>query len=320
MSEFGIARAWSAGLRILAARPLGHALLLIGLGIGVPLALQLLIGGRAVGFTGGANLTSAALSGGAAVVAVLLVGYLLQGAAYFASLRLGLDPEAGLGGAALYGLAAALVAAIGSGVLIVVLVAGAAQFSDVLAPLVTLILLALLAAAFAPLLAGLMGVGAAVALILMMIYGAATGNVGLAATMVGGSGFVVVLLILFCAALLWLAARLSCTTAVMASRRSFNPFAALAESWRLTWESQFQIMAYLALVGLASLVLLFAVSAGVGMAMVAGGGPATGMDAALGGIFVAILSIPFAYLAVLVPGGIHRTLAETTSGAAEVFA
>ncbi len=92
-------------------------------------------------------------------------------------------------------------------------------------------------AAYFTLVVAVVAVGLALMLALTMVMGAATGQVGMAATMVGGSGVVAVVILVLCGVTLWLAARLCCTTALLAERRSFNLIAALKTSWDLTWKS-----------------------------------------------------------------------------------
>jgi heme/copper-type cytochrome/quinol oxidase subunit 2 len=105
----------------------------------------------------------------------------------------------------------------------------------------------------------------------------------------------------------------------MADRGTVNLFAGLRESWRMTAANQWRIMGYLALIGVVLCVVffVFAVIAGAGMmaGMSSGGAPQMGVGTML---FTLVVSIPFAYLTVLVPAGIYRELRGP--GAAEVFA
>ena len=163
---------------------------------------------------------------------------------------------------------------------------------------------------------------AAVVLVLSMLFGAATGNVGMAATLMGGgSGAVVVLFLVLSLILLWVATRLSCTCAVMADWKSYNLFAAMRESWRLTLEDQWPILRYLLLIAgaMTLFVVLISVAAGAGaMALVQGGG--LGGAGPIAGLALGLfLGIPFALLNVFVPAGIYRDLTRSAL-AAEVFA
>jgi hypothetical protein len=319
-----LAGAWSKGVRFLSGKAAGHAILLIGLGVAVPLLLQLLIVGRPIAFmnppaAGGAAAAQAAAAGSAVAVATF-IAYAFQLVSYFGSWRLGLARHESLGRAAGFGLLAGLIVVIGSGAALTALSAGLMQLAPAAGIVVAAIGFLLLFATFYTLLAALVAVTATLVLVLAMAFGAATGQVGLAATLVGGSGFVVVILIVVAGLLVWLAARLSCTACVMADRRGLNPFAGIAESWRLTWEEQWRIMGYLALIGLVAALVVIGgtVIAGVGLAASLRGGPSPELGIA-GEVIGVLLGIPFAYLTVLVPAGIYRELAGSAAPT-EVFA
>lgn len=314
-----MANAWSWGVRFFAGRWLHHAILLIGIGILVPVALRLLVAGD-VAMTGPAG--APGRSAGPAAGIALAAGYVLQLGSFFASWRLGFGRGETLGRALLFGMLAGLLVSVGFGL---VLVLFAATFGLVGAPLAALLTLLWFMAFFAMILtalAALLGVGICLVLALAMAFGTATGNMGFAATLVGGSGFVVVLLIVLAGVMLWLAARFSCTVTLMAERRSFNLFAAMRESWSLTWDDEWRILRYLAILGLIVALLTVAVAAVAGAAFSAafGGNPAPA--AGIGGAVLQIgLSVPVAILTVLVPAGIHRELAGAPAAAsAEVFA
>jgi hypothetical protein len=188
--------------------------------------------------------------------------------------------------------------------------------------LVGLIPIVLVVAIFYTLPAALMATIASIVLVLSMLLSAVTGNVGMAATLLGGgSGAVVVLFLVLSVALMWLTTRLSCTTSLTADWKSWNLVAAIRESWRLTLEEQWPILRYLLLIAFALAVILIALSlvAGIGMAaLVQGGSLAAGGQIAALAIGLAI-GIPFAFLNVLVPAGIYRQLTRSAM-AAEVFA
>ena len=155
--------------------------------------------------------------------------------------------------------------------------------------------------------AAMFGVGIVLLLVVSMIVGMASGYPGLAATLVGGSGLVVVLLIVLAGAMLWLAARFSCMTCIMADRRSVNVFGAVAESWRLTWEDQWLILRYLALIGfgLAAIIFIGLLAAGYGLASIFGDSETP--ELGIGVIIIGVaLGIPFAFLTVMIPAGIYR--------------
>lgn len=325
MREFSFVSAWTLGVRFFSGKALVHAALLLGIGVLVPFVLQVALvegeGGAAPPpvSAGGISALAAAGTAGALGVAALAVGYLLQVGSYFASWRLGLARGENPAAATLYGFIAALITFGGFFVLLVVLAGGLGAVSPALGIIAAMVAgLAMLATLFTTL-AALVAVGVALLLGLAMLFGTAMGNAGMAATLVGGSGFIVVLLIVAAGVLLWLAGRLSCTTAILAERKSFNLFAAMAESWRLTWDDEWRIMRYLGLLGVGIALVSFGVAfaAGAGLAMLQGTPPSQDSMVALAAQL--LVSIPFAYLSVLVPAGIYRELAGAPV-AVDVFA
>jgi hypothetical protein len=316
--------AWSLGFALIARRPAGHLVILVGLGIVVPFALQYAIAGEAAGMMGAAALGRSGLGTGAPALLAMALGLALQTGSYFASWRLGLDAGASLGGAVLYGLLAGLIAMVVIAVVATAAIMAAAQLwtpgAVLLGALIGLIPLSAVAALFYTALAALAAALVALLLIAAMAFGTATGQVGLAATLVGGRGDLVVVLLVICGVLLWLAARLSCTAALMADRKSVNLIAAARESWRLTWDEQWAILRYLALIGfaLALLILGVALAAGLGASALAGedGGPALQLGAVVLRLAVAV---PLAFLSVMVPAGIYRELTRADISA-DIFA
>ena len=260
MEFFSIRNAWRYGVDFLSGRMLHHFVILLGLGIVpaycLPLALGTPAGEQPAPVLAAQNVLGMLPPGGAAAALVLAFGYVLQTASYFASWRRGLSRNGSLGGAIGFGLLAGLLAAMIYVALIVAATVAADQIGAFGAWLLgILVLLFPLAAAFAvfyTLFAALVAVGLATALILAMIFGALMGDIGFAATLVGGSGMITVVLLVMSAILLWLAARFSCTTSVMADRRSFNLIGAMRESWRLTLDEQWVIARYLGLIAFAS--------------------------------------------------------------------
>ena len=122
MDSFSMRGAWSFGLRFFAHRQLLHILILIGMGIAVPLILQFAVFGRIMGMANPAMLseqstsyeagtTNSALAQGWKVTTaplVLIFGYFLQIASYFASWRLGFSIGRPAPEAFLFGLLASL--------------------------------------------------------------------------------------------------------------------------------------------------------------------------------------------------------------------
>ena len=328
MDYFSIRGAWGHGLGFFSGRLRLHALVLIGIGLIPAYALQFAVGSQpgdlppelfgAMG-PGGSPVTGVA--GGVTVI----LGYIFQTGSYFASWRLGLSREASPADAIGYGMLAGFMAIAACVALVAVGVVGAVSIgwsgAWLVAAFLILIPLAIAMAAFYTLFAALLATGAALVLVLAMIVGAITGEVGLAATMTGGSGMITVVLLVMSVILLWLAARFSCATSIMAERRGFNLIAAIRLSWQLTLEDQWAITRYLAMIAavLAVIILLLAAAAGVGAAaFVEAGGEVPARSQALGILIALILGVPLAFLAVMIPAGIYRDL-NRASTAAEVF-
>lgn len=338
MDSFSMRGAWSFGYRFFAQRPGGHILVLIGIGVILPCLLQYVLaestaGVPGPGLTGQRPLLIATRSTTTGIVAgaALLFSYFLQLASWFISWRIGFGAGRPLGGAILFGLLAALLA-----VAIFALVGGPAIWAaqaaissgiPFIGLLIALIPLVMVFALFYTLPAALMATIASIVLVFTMVFGTVTGNVGMAATLIGGgSGAVVVLFLVMSAALMWLATRFSCTTSVMADWKSYNLLAAMRESWRLTLEDQWIILRYLALIafGLAILIIAASLVAGIGAAAYFQGSSGFQGNSGAGGQIVVLLvgvvvGTPLAFLVVLLPAGIYRELTRS-SLAAEVFA
>jgi hypothetical protein len=334
MDTFSMRGAWAFGYRFFVHRPAGHIFVLIVIGVLLPALLQYGLAlaspptlGAARTGQGGPLLINQNAAAGAQAGAALLLVYYLQLASWFMSWRLGFGSGRPLGGALLFGLLAALLA-----VAIFALVGGPALWVaqsawssgiPFIGLLVALIPLVMVFAIFYTLPSALLATIASIVLVFTMIFGTVTGNVGMAATLIGGgSGAVVVLFLVMSAALMWLATRLSCTTSLMADWRSYNVIAAMRESWRLTLEDQWVILRYLALIafGLALLIIALSLVVGIGAAayLQSGSGSVPGGELA-GLVLGVVLGIPLAFLIVLLPAGIYRELTRSTM-AAEVFA
>jgi len=327
MDTFSIGGAWSFGSRLLAQRLWLHLLVLVGIGIVIPLGLQFALLGQVIGMSGPFSAQSRAGLPTSPLTGIFqLLGYYLQLLSYFTAWRLGFAAERRLAPALLFGALAALLT---TGVIAIVgvpaLFAIWASFSSgipFLGLLVGLVAFMLVFAIFYTVPAAFFATLATVVLGLSMLLGAATGNVGMAATLIGGgSGAVVVLFLVLSVVLLWVATRLSCTCAVMADWKSYNLFAAMRESWRLTLEDQWPIARYLLLIAgaMTLLVVLGAMAVGAGtLALLQGGG--LGAAGPIAGLALGLLfGIPFALLNVFVPAGIYRDLTRSAL-AAEVFA
>ena len=234
-------------------------------------------------------------------------------------------PNRSLSGAIGFGLLAGLAIAIVYAALMAAAFLASSQIGEAGAWLLgILIFLIPLATGFAiiyTLFAAVVAILLATLLILAMIFGTLMGDIGFAATLTGGSGLVTVILLVMSAIMLWLAARFSCAAPLMAERRSFNLVAAMRESWRLTLDEQWAIVRYLALVAfaLALIVAGGATLAGLGVRGFIEGGVLPEGDSIAGALIGMAVSLPLAFLSVLVPAGIYREL-EQGAATAEVFA
>ena len=328
MDTFSMRGAWSFGYRFFAHRALLHILVLVGIGIAVPVLLQFATFGQVVGTPNPAMLGSQSTQLGSSGILppiVMLGVYFLQIASYFTSWRLGFSVGRPVGGAFLFGLLAALltvgVFALVCGPAIWAGRAAASAEIPFMGLLITLIPTMIVAAVFYTLVAALIATIVSILLVATMLLGAVTGNVGMAATIMGGgSGAVVVLFLVLSVILMWLASRLSCTTSVMADWKTCNLLAAIRESWRLTLEDQWAILRYLALIAFALGVVIIGVSALAGFGAAAFLGEGAGPRGQLAGLALGHgLAIPLAFLAVLVPAGIYRELTRSSMDA-DIFA
>lgn len=109
---------------------------------------------------------------------------------------------------------------------------------------------------------------------------------------------------------LWFFGRLSVAGPVMAAQRSSNPFAALAESWKLTAASQWTIVGFNLLMAILMVALLFVVNLLFSAIM---GGSIVGML-----VLALLVYVPILLLSVSMPAGVYRCVA--TKGGSDVFA
>jgi hypothetical protein len=332
MRQFNLGSAWSKGIAFISREATNHAIILIGMGIAVPAILQFAVGGAVTGMNPmmmgqnplGAGGSVAALAG--TMIVVMVVSYILQMGSYFSSWRIGLGRDESLGGAILYGIICAVLLIIAAGLIITVFAVIIGQAiqggGGVMAFLLLLLVIPMLiffAALYSVMMAA-MAVGMFLMLLIVLAFGASMGAANPALAMAGQGGIGVLIGLVIVALLFWMTARFSCTTSVMADRKSFNLFAGLAESWRLTGPNQLRIMAYLGLLGIILCVVLFVLVMVVGASMM--GGMSSGQVPTVGigsQIILLVVGIPFAYLTALVPAGIYRELFEETA-VAEVFA
>ena len=320
MKEFNLWDAWSSGARFFSGAALHHAILLLGVGVVLPVLLQILLFGRPILMMGAAGAGDDGTPSTAMVQLVTAGGYVLQTASFFASWRLGLGRGTSLGGALLYGLIAGLMVSVGFGLVLFVV---GFLFGLITVPVALVAILVAFVGLFAiawTAFAAIFAVSICLLFLLALALGAAMGNLSFAATIVGGSGAVWTILVAAAFVLLWLAARFSCTAVLMAERGSFNLVAAMRESWSLTWDDEWRITRSLGFLGLVAALLIGGAIAFAGAGLVAnltGAGPQGSAMAAI--VLLSALSIPLAYLAVLVPAGIYHELVPADAGAAEVF-
>ncbi|MDZ3831407.1 MAG: hypothetical protein U0S50_06275 [Sphingopyxis sp.] len=279
MNKISVSQAWSYATSFFSGQMANHAIVLIGVGIFVPMLLNMLFGGGAAALSDPMAYSMAAMSGAAIVVGIL--GYILQTGSYFASWRIGLtDGAEPIGGALAFGVVASLP----------VLLLGLA-----LALVFGLVFVLIFGGAMLPMLmgGGTPGEGALASMGLMVLV------------------LVPAMLFLF----VWLAARFCCTGPIMADRRTYNVLTGLGESWRLTAASQWKLCAYFVLLGVVMFVMLGIVGMIAGVSMVAGGASTGGI---MTGVVIGslLVGIPMAFLQVGVPAGIYRALGGDNPAAA----
>ena len=249
-----------------------------------------------------------------------VLGFVLQTAALFASWRLGLARTATLRGALLHGLVVGVAASLAFGLILLVIGFVFAKITALVAAVAVLAAFVALFGLVWTAYAAVFSVGICIMFLLALAVGARMGDMTFAATIVGGSGFVWTLLVAAAFVLLWLSSRFSCTAVLMAERKSLNVWAAMRESWSLTWEDEWRITRYLALLGLVVAValvgVLVIVQLAVGATLVGASGQ---IVVAYGAALMFILYLPLAYLSVMVPVGIYRALSPADVARAEVF-
>ncbi len=110
---------------------------------------------------------------------------------------------------------------------------------------------------------------------------------------------------------LFLLARLGTAGPIMAAKRSYNPFRALADSWRLTQNNSLMIMLFLFLAFIGFSLLQLALGYIIGLVATA--------STAIGFILLVANSLAFLTLYVLVPAGIYDALINKNVGVDRVF-
>ena len=318
MKEFSFREAWTHGLNFFSGRTMAHSIILIGLGLVIPMILHLLL----IWTTDGGSDPSATETAGRSGARLLasVAGYVFQTGAFFASWRLGLVRGESVGAALLFGLLAGLVTSVGFGVALVAVGFAFSKITVLVAAGAVLVVFVALFGLVWTAYSAMFAVAICLMFLLSLAVGATIGDMTYSATIVGGSGFVWTLLVAASFVLLWLAARFSCTAVLMAERRSLNLWAAMRESWSLTWDDEWRITRYLGLLGLALALGFLGAIFLTGFAVVRLMPEADPQVASLlGGSVVFILSVPVVYLSVMVPVGIYRALSPADVARAEVF-
>jgi hypothetical protein len=318
MNEFSFRRAWAHGIRFFAGRAAGHAALLIGMGVLLPVLLNL-VQMWTMGWGADAFAEAEAANSGMGLI-VTAAGFVLQTAGLFASWRLGLARGESLRGALLFGLVVGLMTSVGVGLALVAVGMVFSTITPLVAAAAVLVAFVGLFAIVWTAYSALFAVGTCLMFLFALAAGATIGDMTFAATVVGGSGFVWTLLVAASFVLVWLAARLSCTAVLMAERKSFNVWGAMRESWSLTWDDEWRIARYLALLGLVMALGLVAILVLARLAITSMMvGASMQAIALVSGTLLFILYIPLVYIAVMVPVGIYRALAPADVQAAEIF-
>ena len=125
-----------------------------------------------------------------------------------------------------------------------------------------------------------------------------------------------ILVLLLSIPLLWLNARLSLAGPAMAASGSINPFAGLAQSWRMTAPAQWRILFYLLAFQILGLALVVGVFVGT-TALIVGSDGTGWHDRAVTGAWL-ITTLALVALFVAVPLGLYRALRSEVDS--DVFA
>lgn len=329
MNAFGIKQAWALGYRALAPRLSEHLLILAIIGVAGPMLMDIMLRelnavaasqtitvGNRIPETASERLLS--LLGHA-------FGDVLRSGSYFAAWRIALGRGQPAVAAIAYGIMMGLLVG-GLGLVVNIIGNGAiARLLDspamaYLAMLVFFLPFALLFALFYTVLAVMMAGTTVVFVVLLIVsYGTAGGSDSAVTPIAGAGGLFTLLALLLSALTLWLSARLSCVTALLAERGGFNLPAAIGESWRRTAATQWAIVRHLALIGGGLAILLVGASyslGGVGTFIQPGGILAQSQGLTI--LIHLAVGLPFALLTVMVPIGIYRQL-EARSPDADVF-
>lgn len=137
------------------------------------------------------------------------------------------------------------------------------------------------------------------------------GNLLMASAETGGGITVALISIGIFGLMMFLSARLGIAGPIMAAKGSYNPFSAIAESWRLTRNNSLMIMLFLGLVFVGVSLVQFAMGLIAGLA-------ATASTAFAFGIFV-IVPLASLMASILVPAAIYESLVDKNIDIEDVF-
>lgn len=331
MKGFSIKAAWSLGYRALAPRLSTHLLVLALLGILAPLLMEIMLREANLAEASQSILGSRAPETASQRVLTLFglaFGYVVQGGSYFAAWRMALAGRQPPVAAIAYGIMIGLLV---GGLGLVTNFTSSALMSTLpstpgvawLASIAFFLPLAFFFALFFTVTSVMMAGTVVVFCVLIVVsYGSGGAGDDNPASMFAGAGGGLILLALLLSALtVWLSARLSCVTVLLAEQGGFNLPAAIGESWRRTAASQWAISRHLALTGGGLGILLVAASWLVGGASTYGFLQPGGILAESQGLTILIhlaAGLPIAFLTVLVPLGIYPQV-EEKNPAAEIF-
>ncbi|UKK84643.1 hypothetical protein L7H23_00590 [Sphingopyxis sp. BSN-002] len=160
-----------------------------------------------------------------------------------------------------------------------------------------------------------------VGLLAFAVFGASGMSIESFATGGASAGIILFGIIIYAAIIiffLWFFGRLSVAGPLMSVNRSSNPFSAFAESWRLTGASQWTIVGFNVLMGIAFAVFFFIVSLVFGSVASAMMTPDAGAGAMIGALLLAlIVYVPTILVSVSMPAAVYRCIGA--AGKADVF-
>ncbi|SIN84708.1 hypothetical protein SAMN02745824_2018 [Parasphingorhabdus marina DSM 22363] len=127
----------------------------------------------------------------------------------------------------------------------------------------------------------------------------------------GAVGLMVLLYIGLLGTMLFLFARLGTTGPIMAANRSYNPFGAMMESWKITKNNSLMLMLYLFLISVAFFVVYMIIALVAGLLI--------NLSVAIGIILGVVAIVPLMIFYLLVPAAIYSSLLDTNLDVENVF-